>query len=67
MSLTKEQLKLTLRLVLGSTGWCESRGTVLFLSSVETELTDYIEIGLKIRLQHLHNQKYKFFFRYLFH
>ena len=41
-----------------STGWCESRGTLLFLSSVETEITDTIEIGLKIRLQHLRNQKY---------
>ena len=39
------------------TGWCKSRGKVLFLSSVETEMTDTIEIGLKIRLQHLHNQK----------
>ena len=41
-----------------SSGLCESRGTVLFLSSVETEITETIEIGLKIRLQHLHNQKY---------
>ena len=40
------------------TGWCKSRGTVFFLSSVETEMTDTIEIGLKIRLQHLRNQKY---------
>ena len=31
-----------------TTGWCESHGTVLFLSSVETEMTDTIEIGLKI-------------------
>ena len=40
------------------TGWCESRGTVLFLSSVKTEMTDTIEIGLKILHQHLRYQKY---------
>ena len=50
--------KLTYRQFLHSTGWGESRGTVLFLSSVKTEMTDTIEIGLKILPQHLHNQKY---------
>ena len=44
--------------VLCRTGWCESRGTVLSLSSVKTEMTDTIEIGLKILPQHLCNQKY---------
>ena len=51
-------MSLTLDSVTRSTGWCESRGTVVFLSSVKTEMTDTIEIGLKIRLQYLRNQKY---------
>ena len=40
------------------TGWCKSRGTVVLLSSVKTEMTDTIEIGLKILPQHLCYQKY---------
>ena len=38
------------------TGWCESDGTVLLLTSGKTEMTLTIEIGLKIFLQHLCNQ-----------
>ena len=52
---------------LHTTGWCKSRGTVLFLSSVKTEMTDTMEIALKILPQHLLNQKYICFVKYLFH
>ena len=47
--------------VSNSTGWCESRGTVdvLLLRSVKTEMTETIEIGLKLLTQHLHNKKYR--------
>ena len=45
-------------LIRACTGWCKSRGTVIFLSSVKTEMTETIEIGLKILPQHLRNQKY---------
>ena len=41
-----------------TTGWCKSRGTVLFLSSAKTEMTDTIEIGHKIFPKPLPNQIY---------
>ena len=47
-----------IRTKFSSTGWCKSRGTVLFLSSVKSEMTDTIEIGLKILPQRFCNQKY---------
>ena len=53
-SLSSETKLDTLKL----TGWCESHLTVLFLSSVKAEMTDTIEIGLKILPQNLRNQKY---------
>ena len=37
---------------------CKSRGTVLFLSSGKTEMTDTIEIGLKIFPKPLPNKIY---------
>ena len=37
------------------TGWCEIRGTVLLLNSEKTEMTETIEIGLKIFPQHFLN------------
>ena len=45
-------------LIFASTGWCESRRTVLLASSANTEMTETSKVGLKMLHQHLGNEKY---------